>query len=159
MQLSPHFTLKELCRSPRALEAGINNLATDPEVIENLTDFAINILEPIRIVTGPFSPGSCFRNRKLNKLVGSKSTSQHGKGEAADFDNLPGFTNYELACFVFMTLDFDQMILEKFNEDNPEDGWLHVSYNPRGNGRRQVLYYDGKNYFNYRMKLEFMKNG
>ena len=45
-------------------------------------------------------------------------------------------------------MDFDQLILEFYNPDDPAGGWVHVSYNESGANRKQVLTYDGKKYEN-----------
>ena len=43
-------------------------------------------------------------------------------------------------------VDFDQLILEFYNPDDPAGGWIHCSYNEKGSNRKQVLTYDGKKY-------------
>lgn len=143
MHVSPHFTLEELCRSARADEAGINNTATHPHIIENLTELALNILEPIRTFIGPFSPTSCFRSRALNRLIHGSAASQHSKGQASDQITLD---NYALAEFIFRELPFDQLILEHVTEEKPNNGWIHVSYVSFRKPRKEVLYFDGTEY-------------
>lgn len=149
MQLSPHFTLEELCKSARATEAGINNIATHPRIIENLTDLAENMLEPIRDFMGPFSPTSGYRSPALNRLIEGSASSQHSKGQASDqtTENRERVvTNYDLGVFIFENLNFDQLILELTTEEQPVGGWIHASYVSFRPGRREVLYYDGSKY-------------
>ena len=39
-----------------------------------------------------------------------------------------GTDNYQLAEWITKNLDFDQLILEFYNSDDPSSGWVHVSY-------------------------------
>ena len=55
--------------------------------------------------------------------------SQHAKGMAADFE-IYGTPNNEIFNWIKHNLMYDQMILEFWNPDEPNSGWLHVSYNP-----------------------------
>ena len=85
----------------------------------------------------PVSVSSGYRSAELCKAIGSSSTSQHTRGEAADFE-IFGVANKTLAEFIVANLDFDQCILEFWNENEPNSGWVHCSYNSLGN-RRQFL--------------------
>jgi len=38
--------------------------------------------------------------------------------------------------------------LEDYKKDDPAAGWIHCSYNEKGNNRKQILTYDGKTYEN-----------
>ena len=62
MNLSPHFTLKELCKSQTASRFNLDNLPTD-EHIENLKYLCETILEPVREKYGPFTPTSGYRSK------------------------------------------------------------------------------------------------
>jgi zinc D-Ala-D-Ala carboxypeptidase len=138
--ISPHFTLEELCRSETAVARGIDNLATDPTVIANLTALAANVLEPIRGKFGPFSPTSGYRGPTLNKAVGGVATSQHSLGQAADFV-IPGVDLDEIGNWIIANVDFDQVINEQTGS-----AWIHVSYKSPTVNRRSILRYDGKTY-------------
>ncbi len=137
MNLSPHFTLAEAMRSQTASRAEIDN--TPPsDVIPALRNTASHILEPIRLHFGiPFSPSSWFRCLELNRLLKSKDTSQHIRGEAVDVE-LPGVPNRELARWVSSNLEFDQLILEFHKKSDPASGWVHISWVP-DNRRTEVL--------------------
>jgi len=74
---------------------------------------------PVRINSG-------YRCPLLNEAVGSKSTSQHLKGEAADIE-IGGVPNTLLAQWIDENLTFDQLILEFVEPDDPYSGWVHVS--------------------------------
>ena len=80
---------------------------------------------------------SGFRSPELCKAIGSSSTSQHTRGEAADFE-IFSIANKALAEFIVANLDFGQCILEFWNENEPNSGWVHCSYSSKYN-RRQYL--------------------
>ncbi|NBB18567.1 DUF882 domain-containing protein [Runella sp. CRIBMP] len=138
MNLTPHFTLKEMTVSQTAIRMGIDNTPNTRQ-ITNLTRLCENILEPLRIMVGkPINVSSGFRNPTVNSLVGGSSSSQHMKGEAADF-TIEGLTVQELFDLIrTSTLPYDQLIQEF-------DSWVHVSFGPRN--RRQALIFtkDAKN--------------
>ncbi|MBE7636653.1 peptidase M15A [Sneathiella sp. P13V-1] len=144
MNVTEHFTLRELTHSDVALRQGIDNTPS-PEVADALTKLAAHILEPVRqhFVT-PFSPSSGYRCIKLNRLIGSNDNSQHVKGQAVDF-KIPGNDNYDIAFWIYQNLDFDQIILECYTPGDPQSGWVHCSYVETGN-RKDVLTYTGREY-------------
>jgi len=128
MKLSGHFSLAELTKSQTATRKGIDNKPT-LEHIENLTELCVQILEPTRRNFGkPMVITSGYRSEELCEAIGSKSTSQHAKGEAADFEMF-GIDNKELAKYIKNNLVFDQLILEFYNPDHndPSSGWVHCS--------------------------------
>jgi len=88
---------------------------------------------------------SGYRSKALCKALGSKTTSQHAKGEAVDFEVM-GIDNYDVACWVRDNLEFDQLILEHYTKGDPDSGWIHCSYKTCGHNRKQVLVFDGKRY-------------
>ena len=92
---------------------------------------------------------SGYRSQELCLAIGSKITSQHAKGEAADFE-IFGVSNKELADYIHENLDYDQLILEYWKESDPNSGWVHCSYSD-GNNRRQYLkaYKDENNKIKY----------
>lgn len=136
MRLSTNFTLAELCKSEIALRHGIDNTPT-VEAVKNLAALAINVLQPIRDhYRKPISPRG-YRNLQVNRLAGSQDTSQHIRGEAADFE-VPGIANATVAKWIDKNLQFDQLILEFYEKEDPNSGWIHVSYSLKRN-RNQVL--------------------
>jgi hypothetical protein len=137
MELSKSFTLNELTKSQEATRLGIDNTPSE-EHIENLKILCENILQPIRDFYGmPVSVSSGYRSAALCEAVGSSSKSQHTKGQAADFE-IFGITNKDLADWITTNLDYDQCILEFWNPNEPNSGWVHCSYNSAGN-RKQYL--------------------
>ena len=142
MYLSKNFSLEEMCKSSTALRKGINN-SPNQDQIKSLTVLCENILQPIRDQFGAFIVSSGFRCIDLCKAIGSKSTSQHAKGEAADIE-IPGVDNAVLAKYIQDSLNFDQLILECYTGE-PSSGWVHVSYVALHTNRKDVLTYDRTN--------------
>ena len=137
MYLSRHFSLNELTKSQTALRNGLDNKPSIEEIVA-LTVLCNNILQPVRDKYGSFTPNSGFRTVELCKLVGSSEKSQHAKGEAADIE-VVGTDNYELAEWIAKNLDFDQLILEFYNSDDPSSGWVHVSHSrTKGEQRHDI---------------------
>ena len=137
MNLSENFTLQELIYSDTAIRKGIDNKPND-EQIENLKLVCENILEPIReYFKAPIIVSSGYRSIPVCEAVGSSSKSQHTKGQAADFE-IFGIPNKDVADWIVSNIDFDQCILEFWNEKEPNSGWVHCSFNSAGN-RKQYL--------------------
>ena len=137
MHLSRNFSLSELTKSQTALRNGLDNKPSMEEIVA-LTVLCNNILQPVRDRYGSFTPNSAFRTVELCKLVGSSEKSQHAKGEAADIE-VVGTDNYELAEWIAKNLDFDQLILEFYNSDDPSSGWVHVSHSrTKGEQRHDI---------------------
>ena len=137
MELSKSFTLNELTKSQEATRLGIDNTPSE-EHIKNLKILCEKILQPIRDFYGmPVSVSSGYRSAALCETVGSSSKSQHTKGQAADFE-IFGMANKDLADWIVQNLDYDQCILEFWNPEDPNSGWIHCSYNDEGN-RKQYL--------------------
>lgn len=120
MNLSPYFTLEELTHSEAALRNGWDNTPNGDEVA-NLTRLA-QLLEQVKTAVGgkPVMINSGFRSKQVNDSVGSKDSSQHRLGCAADL-RVPGMTPKAVveAC-IAGNVPFDQIILEF-------DAWTHIS--------------------------------
>ena len=137
MQLSENFSLLELTKSQTATRKGIDN-APSPEHQENLKLLCTHILQPVRDrFERVVSVSSGYRSEALCLAIGSKITSQHAKGQAADFE-IYGLSNQELANYIKENLDYDQLILEYWKKEDPNSGWVHCSYNVNVN-RKQYL--------------------
>ena len=146
MQLSKHFKLEEFEKSMTATRKGIENKAGSGE-IKNLTDLCYGVLEPVRAkFDKPITITSGYRSPELCEAIRSQPTSQHTKGEAADFE-LAGISNLQVALWIQNNCDFDQLILEFWKDDDPNAGWIHCSFK-EGSNRKQVLTYTGKEYKN-----------
>ena len=147
MRLSKHFSLKEMTKSMTAQRKGIDNTPGAGE-IKNLGDLCYEVLEPLRAhFDKPVTITSGYRSEALCEAIGSKKTSQHAKGQAADLE-INGVPNIKIAYWLQNNVDFDQLIMEYFDPNDGSKGWIHVSYNEKGSNRKQVLTYDGKQYSN-----------
>ena len=137
MKLSENFSLKELTKSQTAVRKGINNEPGTAE-IENLIHLAESVLQPVRDHFGKsVMISSGYRSPELCEAIGSSTKSQHARGEAADFE-IAGVDNKELATWISKNTEFDQLILEFYNEGDPNSGWVHCSA-VKGEPRKQVL--------------------
>jgi hypothetical protein len=134
MNLSPHFTLDELTHTDHR---ELDNTPTQDE-ISNLQRLA-NFLEEVKTVLGgkPIMVNSAFRSKQVNDAVGSKDTSQHRIGCAADI-RVPAMTPDEVVRAVIASgIGYDQIIREF-------DRWTHISVPNQDGGtpRRQALIID-----------------
>ena len=134
MNLTEHFTLEELTHTDhRTLENTPNE--TEQTNIQRLAEF----LEAVKILLGgkPIMVNSAFRSKAVNDAVGSKDTSQHRIGCAADI-RVPGMTPDQVVrAIIASDLGFDQVIREF-------DRWTHVSIpnTPEAKPRKQALIID-----------------
>ena len=143
--LSANFTLQEMIKSQTATRKGIDNAPTKAHV-DALQALCRDVLELVRDqFKRPITITSGYRSKALCQAIGSKTTSQHAKGQAADFE-IRTIPNYDVACWIRDNLEFDQLILEFYDGIDPNSGWIHVSYRADGNNRKQCLRYDGKKY-------------
>jgi hypothetical protein len=120
MNITPHFTLEELTASETAERNGWDNNPNGYER-ENLARLA-DLLEQVKVVLGgkPIMINSAFRSKQVNDAVGSKDTSQHRLGCAADI-RVPGMTPDQVVKAVMISgINFDQIIREF-------DRWTHIS--------------------------------
>jgi len=134
MNLSEHFTLEELSHTDHR---EFDNTPNDAEManLVRLADF----LEEVKSALGdkPVIINSAFRSKQVNDAVGSKDTSQHRIGCAADI-RVPGMTPDEVVKTIIASgLGYDQIIREF-------DRWTHLSVpnKPEDKPRRQALIID-----------------
>ena len=132
-RLSRHFTLAELTKTTSRL----SNTPNSPIIISNLMAVCASILEPVRDhFKNSIIVHSGYRSPSVNSAVGGSKTSQHCRGEAADF-HVTGYSVYEVAMWISENMDFDQLILENFVPNIKTSGWVHCSYSKRN--RNQEL--------------------
>jgi len=134
MNLSEHFTLEELTHTDHR---ELDNTPNDAEK-NNLNRLA-SFLEEVKTVLGgkPIMVNSAFRSKAVYDAVGSKDTSQHRVGCAADL-RVPSMTPDEVVKAIIASgIGYDQVIREF-------DRWTHVSVpnEPSGTPRRQALIID-----------------
>jgi putative chitinase len=132
--MTPHFTLEELTHTDHRT---LDNTPNETELanIQRLAEF----LEELKTLLGgkPIMVNSAFRSKAVNDAVGSKDTSQHRIGCAADI-RVPGMTPDQVVrAIIASDLGFDQVIREF-------DRWTHVSIpnTPEAKPRKQTLIID-----------------
>jgi hypothetical protein len=127
MKISDHISFKEAIRSNTAKRLNIDNSPNSYQ-ISNMIGTAVKIFEPLREwVGGPVKVNSFFRCEKLNRAIGGAKRSQHMEGRAMDLDDTFGHkTNAEMFNYIKSNLNFDQLIWEFGDDENPD--WIHVSY-------------------------------
>ena len=136
--ISKHISDKEGSYSSTALRLGIDNTPGDYEY-SNMQLIAEKVFEPLRNHIGkPIKINSFYRSVDLNKAICGSSRSQHCQGRAIDIDDTFGHaTNAEMYNWIKENLNFDQMIWEFGNDDNP--AWVHVSYVSENQNRNRCL--------------------
>ena len=141
MRISEHISYKEGTYSRTAFRLDIKN-NPDENQMYYMQLLAEEVFEPLRTyVNGPIKINSFYRCRQLNKAIGGSTKSQHCYGQAMDIDDTYGkMTNAEMYHFIKEHLDFDQMIWEFGDDENPD--WVHVSYvSPEENRNRCLKAY------------------
>ena len=138
--MTPHFTLEELTHTDHRT---LDNTPNETELanIQRLAEF----LETVKTLLGgkPIMVNSAFRSKAVNDAVGSKDTSQHRIGCAADI-RVPGMTPDQVVrAIIASDLGFDQVIRE-FSDPVKGGGWTHISIPNQASGlpRKQALIID-----------------
>ena len=136
--ISKHISYKEATKSLTAIRLGLENKPNEYE-LSNMIGVAENIFEPLREwVNDPIKVNSFFRSVELNKAIGGSSRSQHCQGRAIDIDDTYGHaTNAEMFNWVKENLNFDQMIWEFGDDENPD--WVHISWVSEDQNRNRCL--------------------
>lgn len=161
IQLSPHFSLREMTQSRTAQKHGIVNVPSELEV-ENLRRLCEGCLEPLREKMGlPIVITSGYRCQRLNEiLVHAARKSQHMSGQAADFYvaqgpvsgskiQVSGDLNHETGASPMkletprqrLVRAFRLIILEEsidFDQLILYPSFIHVSYVSRERNRRKL---------------------
>jgi len=148
---APNFTYGEFVKSDTAIRLGIDNTPTEQhwKCIEAL---AINVLQPVREKFGRIRITSGYRSVKLCKAIGSSASSNHARGQAADFEPYSGNVSLvSIIEFIAEELDFRTAILEY-----PPQGWVHCDYRIGGNSKLVKLKDKTHNYTN--VSVEFLKS-
>jgi hypothetical protein len=115
--MTPHFTLAELTHTDHRQ---FDN-TPDPAALANLQRLA-EFLEVVKTTLGgkPVMITSGFRSKQINDAVGSKDSSQHRTGCAADIRVLGMTPDQVVRALIDAKLPYQQVIKE-FNS------WTHVS--------------------------------
>ena len=139
--ISKHITYDEAAVSTKAKELKISNDPNNNQLV-NMKLLAENIFEKVREnFNVPIFISSFFRSSKLNTKLKGSSTSQHcaniGAAMDIDADVYKGVTNSEIFNYILNNLNFDQLIWEFGDDENPD--WVHVSYVSDILNRKEVL--------------------
>jgi len=134
MNLTDHFTLEELTHTSHREFDNTPNEAEKAN-LQRLAEF----LETVKAALNnrPIMVNSAFRSKAVNDSVGSKDTSQHRIGCAADF-RVPGMApDGVVRALIASGIPYDQLIREF-------DSWTHISIpsNPETAPRKQALIID-----------------
>ena len=137
--ISSYVSYNEVVYSQTAIR---NDIENSPNItqLSNIRVAAEELFDVLRDwVGGPVKINSCFRSEELNNRIGGAKSSQHmaNNGGAFDIDDTYKHkTNAQMFQHIKDNLDFDQLIWEFGDDNNPN--WVHVSYKSEGN-RKQVL--------------------
>ena len=143
--ISEHVSYREGVRSRTALRKGLDNTPNVAQ-LKCMIEIAELLFEPLReFVGGPIKINSFYRGPALNTAIGGSKRSQHMKGQAMDLDDTLGYkTNAEMYHYIKDNLEFDQLIWEFGNDDNPN--WIHVSFvTHRPNRKKLTIAYKDEN--------------
>ena len=138
MKLTEHITYAEATKSYTAKRLGIKNIPSEYQMW-NMVILSTEVFEPLRLwVGGPIKINSFYRSEELNKAIGGSVKSQHCEGRAIDIDDVYGHkTNAEMFNYIKENLDYDQLIWEFGDDENPD--WVHVSFVEEDSNRKNNL--------------------
>jgi len=130
MKLTEHFTLEELYASEFADRNNVDNMPTDATVLNNLKWLADNLEGVRNVLNHPIHVNSAYRCLYVNAGLGSKPTSSHVKGLAADII-CPSFGSPRaiVDAIIKSNIQYDQVILEY-------DRWCHIGFSPKDQTQR-----------------------
>lgn len=131
-----NFTYQEFEHSETAKKLNISNTIPSEQIRANIRCLVLNVLQPLRdILKRPIVINSGYRSAVLNTAVGGAAESQHMKGQAADIRCIDSLQVLLVAQTILNSrIPFDQMILHS--------SFLHVSFNPDGKQRSQIIYHE-----------------
>ena len=135
--ISKHISWHEGTYSRTGERKDLDNTPNE-EQLKCMKEVAENLFEPLREwVGGPIKINSFFRGEPVNTAIGGSKYSQHMKGQAMDIDDTFGHkTNAEMYHYIKDNLDFDQLIWEFGDDENPN--WIHVSYVTHRENRKKL---------------------
>ena len=140
MQITEHFSLKELTRSETARRLGLQNTPSSAEMAN--IQYTAEQLEKIRAYVGRgIVVTSCFRSERVNKAVGGSPTSAHRFGLAADCDAI-GLTSLAFTKEIIKMRDEGKIIFDQLILEFPERGdgaWVHVGFRRNSPMRNQIM--------------------
>ena len=139
MNLTPHFTLAEFERSATANRLGVSNKMNDTQLVAAKA-LCSEILEVIRAhYKAAIVITSGYRSPVVNKAVGGSSSSQHCKGEAADFTVVGKSVES-----VFSDIKHGKIKGLRFDQVIHEGTWIHISYRKNRLRGECLIFKNGK---------------
>lgn len=148
-EVSKYLTVEKATKSDTAKKNNVKNNIDKEEHYENLMYLGCNIYDVLYEHFGSnLCINSCYRNEKVNKLVGGSSKSQHCNGQAIDLSVNGKYRNREIIQYIFDNkLDYDQIIWEYGDNVNP--AWVHVSLKKENNRKKltQAVKSAGKTHY------------
>lgn len=139
MNVTEHFTWREVEYSPTAEARGIDNTVPD-SLRGNVLETAEH-MEAVRRLLGnkPIRVTSWYRCPALNKAIGGSPRSAHMRGLAVDFKPTSMTLYHAFEALAKSDIPFDQLI-----EERTRDGafWIHIGFS-EGPPRREVLRAEG----------------
>ena len=125
--ISKHISYHEGTYSQTGVRRNLDNIPNEDQ-LKCMKEVSENLFEPLREwVGGPIKINSFFRGEPVNTAIGGSTRSQHMKGQAIDIDDTFSHkTNAEMYHYIKDNLDFDQLIWEFGNDENPN--WIHISW-------------------------------
>jgi len=145
-----NFQYWEFVSSETAVRHNVKNVPNEDQwkSIELLVQ---KVLQPVRVKFGPIKVNSGFRNAILSALVGSSTSSNHCRGEAADIEPYDdNISLMEMGEFISKNLVFHEFIAEFY-----PNGWNHVAY--RANSKAKVIKLKDNNHHFVKMSFDQIK--
>jgi zinc D-Ala-D-Ala carboxypeptidase len=147
---APNFQYIEFIKSDTATRLGIKNIPNNQQLLA-IERLAVNVIQPLRIEFGAIRITSGYRSLKLCLAVGSGSTSNHIKGEAADIEPVDTSVSlFEMLAYIHYNLPHRELIAEYF-----PNGWVHVAYREGDDSRILKLKDEKHNY--QKVKFEYLE--
>lgn len=138
------ITREEIVHSNKAEEFDIDN-SIPKQLEKNIQGLVLNLYNPLRrAFFKPIKINSGYRSEELNKLLKGAKNSQHTKAQALDITCKQ--CDKDELLKIALKQEFDQLIIEKYNDKTGSYSWLHISYDSTKDEQRgEVLIMRRKN--------------
>jgi len=146
---APNFRYREFVRSDTATRLGIDNTPNESQW-QCIEKVASNIMQPVREHFGRMKITSGFRSVDLCLAIGSKSTSNHTKGQAVDFEPFGNIKLFDILEWICYNLEYRELIGEFL-----PGGWIHVAY--REGANTKTLKLKDNNHHYKHVDLEYIR--